>query len=287
MWVDYLWITLRVSWAQAGQGLGITGQNALLDLVDEGEREGLRFATRFGLTDRCGKLVESRLRRRVLDLDAARGGADPRRDLLALAVGVLEHRHRPLKLVLQDVLEHVEVAFDVDERRLHLLHVNGPGELEVELVQGEQVRQRHAVADDHDVLLVGVDDGAAADVVRRVGDDRESEWRSRLRVDVLADLADPPRDLALDLGRELGAARRVERRAGQLLERAAGDPFRVDREELAARQPQPELDHLAADPDVPLQHLGRQVLEHLLEDLFAGGATRGAARDDVLEALQA
>src|SRR5438270_8928027 len=92
MWVHYLWITLRESWAQAGQGLGTTVENALLELVDERERE--RFV---------GKLAHSRIGRGFLHLDASSGRPDPGRDLLALAVGVLEHRHRALQLVLEHV----------------------------------------------------------------------------------------------------------------------------------------------------------------------------------------
>src|SRR2546430_3062841 len=53
----------------------------------------------------------------------------------------------------------------------------------------------------------------------------------------------------------------------ELLQRTARDPFRIDRKQLAARQPKAELDHLAADPDVALEHLRREVLERLLEDV--------------------
>ena len=106
------------------------------------------------------------------NLDALGGGPNPGRNLLPLAVSVLKHGHRPLELVLEHALEGVQVPLDVDEGRLHLLHVDGAGELQVQLVESQQVRQRHPVADDHHVPLVRVDDGAAAHVVRGVGDDR-------------------------------------------------------------------------------------------------------------------
>jgi hypothetical protein len=150
-----------------------------------------------------------------------------------------------------------------------------------------KVGEGHRVADHHDVAPVRVDDRPPADVVRGVGDHREGERRSGRRVDVLADLAHTPLDLALDLGRQLGAPPGVDSRLGQLLEGEAGDPLGVHREELAARQPEGELDHLASDPDVALQHLGRQVAQRFLEDVLAGGASGRAAGDDVLEPAQA
>src|SRR3989442_4159171 len=48
-----------------------------------------------------------------------------------------------------------------------------------------------------------------------------------------------------------------------------------------------QLDDLAADPHVALQHLGRKVAERLLEDVLAGRAPARAAGDDVLQALEA
>src|SRR5207237_9264345 len=112
--------------------------------------------------------------------------------------------------------------------------------------------KRHAVSDDHDVALVRVYYRPAADVVSGVGDDGELEGRRGLGMEVLADLAHPAFDLTLDLPAELCTALGVESRIGELLERAARDPLRVDRQQLAPGQPEAELDHLAADPDVAL-----------------------------------
>ena len=127
--------------------------------------------------------------------------------------------------------------------------------------------------DDHDVALVRVYYRPAANVVSGVGDDGEREGRRGLGMEVLADLAHPAFDLTLDLAAELRAALCVESRIGELLQRTARDPFRIDRKQLAARQPEAELDHLAADPDVALEHLRREVLERLLEDVLPRGAS--------------
>ncbi|OLC02972.1 MAG: hypothetical protein AUI15_02930 [Actinobacteria bacterium 13_2_20CM_2_66_6] len=93
--------------------------------------------------------------------------------------------------------------------------------------------------------------------------------------------------LAFDLPGELGAPVGVEARLGELLEGDAGHPLRVHGQQLAARQSEGELDHPAADPDVALQHLGREVAQGFLQDVLAGGSAAGAARDHALEAPQA
>src|SRR6266581_3264940 len=169
----------------------------LTNWVEESEREGVCGNLRDGLWGRFG------------DLDALDGRPDPDRHLLALAVGVLEHGHGTLQLVFEDALEHVQVTLDVDESRLHLLHVHSARELEVQLVKRQQVGEGHAVAHHHHVAPVRIDDGAAAHVVCGVGDDRQRKRRSDLGVDVLAHLAHAPLDLALDLAGELRAPRRV------------------------------------------------------------------------------
>src|SRR5260221_4068155 len=170
----------------------------LANWVEECEREGVCGNLRDGFWGRFG------------DLDALDGRPDPDRHLLALAVGVLEHGDGPLQLVLEDALEHVQVAFDVDEGRLHPLHVQRARELEVQLVKRQQVGEGHAVANDHHVALVRLDDGAAAHVVGGVGDDRQGKCRGDVLVDVLAHLAHAPLDLALDLAGQLRASRGVE-----------------------------------------------------------------------------
>src|SRR6266446_3550531 len=170
----------------------------LANWVEEGEREGVCGNLRDGLWGRFG------------DLDALDGRPDPDRHLLALAVGVLEHGHGTLQLVLEDALEDVQVALDVDESRLHPLHVQRARELEVQLVKRQQEGECHAVAHHHHVALVRLDDGAAAHVVGGVRDDRQRKGRRDIRVDVLAHLAHAPLDLPLDLARELRASRCVE-----------------------------------------------------------------------------
>src|SRR6266852_5956833 len=112
----------------------------------------------------------------------------------------------------------------VDEGRLELLHVHRARELEVELIEGEQVGEGHRVADDHHVPAVRADDGAAAHVVGGVGDDRQREGGGRRRIDVLADLANTPLDLTLDLSIQLRATLGVEPPAITLSSR-----FRLDR----------------------------------------------------------
>src|SRR6266550_9123552 len=284
MLVEYLWISLVTSWAQAGQGLGKGAQIAsLLDRVDQGQTE--RFCG--NLAFRTGGICGHGFPGRFGDLHSLRRGSNLGRSLLALAVGVLEHGQRALNFVLEDSLEDVHLALDVDEAGLQLLHVDAAGELQVELIEGEEIRQRHRVADDHHVPAVGVDDGAATHVVGRVRDHRQRKRSGRRRVDVLADLAHAPFDLAFDLAHELRAAVRVEPRRRQLLERHAGDPLGVHRQELAAGQAQGQLDHLAADPDVALEHLGWEVSQSFLEDVLAGGAAARAAGDDAFQALQA
>src|SRR5450759_4130194 len=120
MWVDYLWTTLRPSWAQAAEGLWESVQNRPSELIRlkragcclwKGFPDLFRSSGRFGRRPGSG------------------------RDLLALAVGVLEHRDRPLELVLEHALKGVQVALHVDERRLELLHVDGARELQVQLVE--------------------------------------------------------------------------------------------------------------------------------------------------------
>src|SRR5207248_5949104 len=88
-------------------------------------------------------------------------------------VSVLKYGQGALDPVLQDALEDVYLPLDVDEAGLQLLHVDAAGELQVELVEGEQVGQGHGVAHDHDVPAVGIDDGTAADVVRGIRDHRQ------------------------------------------------------------------------------------------------------------------
>ena len=134
---------------------------------------------------------------------------------------------------------------------------------------------------------MGADDRPAAHVVSGVRDDRQHKRRGRGRVDVLADLADPPLHLALDLAGQLSPALGVEPGLGELLQGAARHPLGVDRQELAAGQPQSELHDLAADPHVPLEHLGRQVPQGFLEDVLAGRASGRAARDHAFEPPQA
>src|SRR5438046_260425 len=273
MLVEYLWISLVTSWAQAGQGLGESAQiGSLLDRVDQGQTE--RFCGK--LVSRTGGICGNGFPGRFGDLHSLCGGSNLGRGLLALGVGVLEHGQRALNLVLQNALEDVHLALDVDEPGLQLLHVDAACELQVELVEGEEVRQRHGVADDHHVPAVGVDDGAATHVVGRVRDHRQRKRSGRRRVDVLADLAHAPFDLAFDLAHELRPAVRIEPWRRQLLERHAGDPLGVHWQELAAREPQRQLDDLTADPDVALQHLGGQMAQRFLEDVLARGATAGA-----------
>src|SRR5947207_3659153 len=269
MWVEYLWISLVKSWAQGWYGLGENAQiGALLARVDQGQAERLCGKLAFRTGGICGNGFPGRFG----DLHSLRGGSNLRRGLLALGVGVLEHCQGALHLVLQDSLEHCHLSLDVDEAGLQLFHVDAAGELQVKLVEGEQVGQGHRVADDHHVPAVGVHDGAATHVVGRVRDHRQRKRSGRRRVDVLADLAHAPFDLAFDLAHELRAAVRVEPWRRQLLERHAGDPFGVPRQELAAGEPQSQLDDLTADPDVALQHLGWEVAQSFLEDVLAGGA---------------
>src|SRR5262249_27738203 len=103
----------------------------------------------------------------------------------------------------------------------------------------------------------------------------------------LPPLCAPPLDFPLDGRCHLGAAGRREVWLSQLLKRSAGRPFRVDRQQLAPRQLKTELDHFPADPEVALEHVGRQVSEGLFQDVSARRATRRAARDDGLQAAQA
>src|SRR3989442_924660 len=123
---------------------------------------------------------------------------------------------------------------------------------------------------------------------RRVGDLHSlRKWGGRRRVDVLAGLAHASFDLAFGLAHELRAAVRVEPGRRQLLERDAGHPLGVHRQELAAGKAQGHLDHLAADPDVALEHLGWEVSQGFLEDVLARGAAARAAGDDALQTLEA
>ena len=57
-------------------------------------------------------------------------------------------------------------------------------------------------------------------------------------------------------------------------------PFRVDRQATPVGQHQPELDHLAVHADVRGQHVGRQLGEVLAQQVLAGPALPGAARQD-------
>src|SRR5207249_3745654 len=84
-------------------------------------------------------------------------------------------------------------------------------------------------------------------------------WADRAEARILADLTDSSLHLPLDLSGQLSAAIGVEAGFGQLLERDAGDPLGVHGQQLPARQAQRQLDDLATDPDVALQHLRRQV----------------------------
>ena len=93
--------------------------------------------------------------------------------------------------------------------------------------------------------------------------------------------------LAFDLAGELRATCRIEGGVRQLLQGAGGDPLRVHGQELASRQTECELDHLAAYPHVALQHLGREVAKRLLQDVLACGAARRAAGDHAFESLEA
>ena len=81
-------------------------------MVDEGEGEGV-----------CGNFLDGRFG----DLDALGRRPDPGRHLLALAVRVLEHRDRPLELVLEHTFQGVEVpltAMEFDLLRAFADHPN-------------------------------------------------------------------------------------------------------------------------------------------------------------------
>src|SRR5262252_7473829 len=123
--------------------------------------------------------------------------------------------------------------------------------------------------------------------VGRVRNRRQSE-RSRGRgVDVLADLLDSLLDLLLDQGRDLRPAARWQVRLSQLLQRGAGCPLGVDRKQLSTWQLETEFDDLAADPDVALQHVWREVSKCLLKYVLARGTPRRTARDHGLQAAEA
>jgi len=144
----------------------------------------------------------------------------------------LEHGQRPLELVVEDPLEVSRWRFDVDQCRLQLLHVHRPGELQVQLVEREQIGQRHGVAHDHHMAPVGADDGGAAHVIGGIGDDRQGERGRRGRIDVLAHLANPAFDLALDWAVSCARRGASQTRLGELLEGIARHPFGVDRSSL-------------------------------------------------------
>src|SRR6266446_5727332 len=112
MLVEYLWISLVMSWAQGGHGLGESAQiGPLLNRVDQGQAQ--RFCGKLGL--RTGGICGNGFPGRFGDLHSLRGGSNLGRGLLALGVCVLEHGQRALDLVLQDALEDVHLALDVDE----------------------------------------------------------------------------------------------------------------------------------------------------------------------------
>src|SRR5438874_13452928 len=81
MWVEYLWISLVKSWAQAGHGLGESAQIApLLDRVDQGQTERLCGKLAFRTGGICGNAFPGRFG----DLHSLRGGPNLGRGLLAL-----------------------------------------------------------------------------------------------------------------------------------------------------------------------------------------------------------
>src|SRR5690242_57017 len=126
-----------------GRDWGKEGKTDLLNRVEKGQAEGLcgklgragRTCDFPGPCGLCGKVVRSHL----AELCRLRRGTDLGRGLSALGVGVLQHRQRALDLVLEDALEDVDLALDVDERRLELVHVDRPSKLEVQLVQRQEV----------------------------------------------------------------------------------------------------------------------------------------------------
>src|SRR2546423_206405 len=278
--VERSWDELGTGWVRPG---GNRSPRALLNRVDQGEVEGVCGKLGRPCGGSCGNLVH----RAFQDLDAPDRGADLGRSLLALGVGVLEDGQGALQPVFQNTLQDVDLALHVDEGGLQLFHVDGAGELQVQLVQREQVREGHRIAHDHHVAHVGADDRAPAHVVGGVRDYRKGERSGQGWVDVLADLAHAPLDLSLDLAGQLGAPVGVHTRLGQLLEGDAGHPLRVHGEQLAAGEAKGKLDDLAADPDVALQHLGRQVAQRLLQDVLAGRAAARATGDDAFEPFQA
>src|SRR2546425_3325597 len=97
------WITCGYLCWWSGQRLGKRcgkpGISGLMSGFEKGQAEGL-----------CGNLG-----RPVFGgLDALGRGTDPGGHLLALGIGVLKHGQRPLELVVEDSLQRVEVALDVD-----------------------------------------------------------------------------------------------------------------------------------------------------------------------------
>src|SRR2546423_791717 len=177
--VERSWDELGTGWVRPG---GNRSPRALLNRVDQGEAEGVCGKLGRPCGGNCGNLVH----RAFQDLDAPDRGPDLGRSLLALGVGVLEDGEGALEPVFQNTLQDVDLALHVDEGRLQLFHVDGAGELQVQLVQREQVREGHRIAHDHDVAHVGADDRAPAHVVGGVRDDRQGERGGQGRVDVLA-----------------------------------------------------------------------------------------------------
>src|SRR3989454_8896424 len=173
MLVDYLWISLLVEWAKAGQALWETGHKWANERVREGPGRGALWKPRSPRFRRSGR-------------SGPRNGSG--RTPACLRYRCSEAWSTPAELVVEDSLQRVEVALDVDQRRLQLLHVHCAGKLQVQLVQREQVGQRRGVAHDHHVAPVGADDGAAADVVRGIRNDRQGERGGRGGIDVLAHL---------------------------------------------------------------------------------------------------
>src|SRR5450759_4491854 len=99
MWVDYLWTTLRPSWAQAAEGLWESVQNRPSELIRL-KRAGCLWKLR---PARARRWKGFRRLFRSSGRFERRPGSWPRP--VCPRIGVLEHRDGPLELVLEHALQ--------------------------------------------------------------------------------------------------------------------------------------------------------------------------------------